>query len=578
MTNILNFPERPEKTKTYEFLQDSDDTLRFDDVSQTTTHAFSPPEEPGSLKRQCVQSKDWSNQELADLFRVKRLLNAAGVASHTDRGVTDEGDPWFLFCDAADKVFIHLCRIDGIYVLDSPNIKTPLSGYDFNGLIEQFTERQISGSNKGLGPPDHRVVSLERNGKVFMHPSTMLTALIWTLFIASDELVMILPDHTLETLSMVDSLGIPDSSPDQTDAVDPDQVPADHNSRGVRNEQDPSSNSVDPDLYDLAQVSETRPNQSSYAIGLSAIAISLGFMSEVKVPDIKMLSLDDVLALLAHNDDSGEGQPNSRIEKYGLDQGETQIFMSSQAEFFDKISAKVEETDTSRESYPNDHIQAGLHKHIEDFLKDLESKFSILSDDTKNLDDLRSTSDIITLVGAEPNTNMPNEGDKNIVTTQKVASAQNLDQISQILSKVEFLNTTLALDVNLNEYAVANDTVIATFDVDASELHKTSSLIANSSESESTVSKLINSDQDELSEDKESNYYNDDTLNFMVFLDSKNNELEIIAIENEVIILDPEVFAENDSETFVMSWTLENGAVVSTIGLRNDYESYDILA
>jgi len=51
----------------------------------------------------------------------------------------------------------------------------------------------------------------------------------------------------------------------------------------------------------------------------------------------------------------------------------------------------------------------------------------------------------------------------------------------------------------------------------------------------------------------------------------------MIAIGNELILLDPEVFNVATEDTFTASWTLNNGETISTIGLRSDYEAYDLV-
>ena len=49
----------------------------------------------------------WRNQELADLYRTQRILALAGITTKVDRGMTDEGDPWFVFMDSMGEVFVH---------------------------------------------------------------------------------------------------------------------------------------------------------------------------------------------------------------------------------------------------------------------------------------------------------------------------------------------------------------------------------------------------------------------------------------------------------------------------------------
>lgn len=139
----------------------------------------------GELLARDLLARDWSNQELADLYRVKHILDKAGAGVEVDRGLSDEGDPWFVFCQEDGDVFVHLARLEGRYLLDSPNIDAPLRGADFDQLIAAFLQR----ANLLRAKARSNVVSLRPGDGILLHPAVMLTALIWSLYIASDELV-----------------------------------------------------------------------------------------------------------------------------------------------------------------------------------------------------------------------------------------------------------------------------------------------------------------------------------------------------------------------------------------------------
>ncbi len=135
-----------------------------------------------ALDRAAPAIRDWTNQEMADLARVQFLLSRAGVPLETDRGLTDEGDPWFVFCDAQGEVFVHICRMGMTYLLDSPSLEAPLRGSNFEALVKGFIDRataKVAALN---------VVPLDKGNKVFLHPSVMLAALIWSLFLLSDQM------------------------------------------------------------------------------------------------------------------------------------------------------------------------------------------------------------------------------------------------------------------------------------------------------------------------------------------------------------------------------------------------------
>lgn len=82
----------------------------------------------------------WTGQELAAL----RLLMTGfmGFSFETDHGVSDEGEPWFVFHDSdSDEVLAHFARIGGNYVVCAPCIKGSLSATELRELVKRFMER-----------------------------------------------------------------------------------------------------------------------------------------------------------------------------------------------------------------------------------------------------------------------------------------------------------------------------------------------------------------------------------------------------------------------------------------------------
>lgn len=187
MVNILRFPGSNTADTSTRFRVDDVQTLFVDDSAMVFTSETAFP----VLKRQPtsypLNSGDWSNQELADLYRVEALLVQAGMRLETERGLTDEDDPWFVFCSQDGDVFVHLARIDGRYLLDSPGLGAPIRGDDFNALVDMFIRHQAATAPAG------NVVRFRpgsgKDGIVRLHPAMMMAALIWTLYLASDHFV-----------------------------------------------------------------------------------------------------------------------------------------------------------------------------------------------------------------------------------------------------------------------------------------------------------------------------------------------------------------------------------------------------
>jgi len=88
--------------------------------------------------------RGWSKHELLHLDRAAKFLAANGTIVESDRGVTDEGDPWFVFCDRlSGEIVGHFARIDGHYVACVPFRGGAVTGYVLRDLINQFLRRHV---------------------------------------------------------------------------------------------------------------------------------------------------------------------------------------------------------------------------------------------------------------------------------------------------------------------------------------------------------------------------------------------------------------------------------------------------
>jgi hypothetical protein len=112
-------------------------------------------------------SRDWSAQELAEFYRVEAALIQSGLHVCSDRGIADEGDPWFIFCRAEDdEVIVHFARIDGQYLISAPAYGGDVRGYNFRALLRGLVDR-------------HPVLRpAQQTSNVTWHPSALLIVLV----------------------------------------------------------------------------------------------------------------------------------------------------------------------------------------------------------------------------------------------------------------------------------------------------------------------------------------------------------------------------------------------------------------
>jgi len=118
------------------------------------------------------RDRDWSNQELAEFYRVENSLIRAGLPVETDRGLSDEGDPWFVFCHAeTGDIIIHFARFDGSYAVASSVFDRCMRGADFRSLIEALIAT-------------HPLAIAKANGdaKISIHPAAVMVAVVMTCF------------------------------------------------------------------------------------------------------------------------------------------------------------------------------------------------------------------------------------------------------------------------------------------------------------------------------------------------------------------------------------------------------------
>jgi len=553
MANILKFPEQHGTTDIRDFLQDDDYILHFGPgaIQQKSVSAKEPSKAPAS---QNWTSRDWTNQELANLFRVKSLLNTAGVPSDVERGLTDEGDPWFIFCDGQGEVFIHLCRINQIYLLDSPNLTQPLTGRDFNDLIDSFTQ------TKSLPKTDvddatgsaHRIIKFKRGGRVFLHPATMLAALVWTLLLDSEDIIMVLPDN--EENSGDSLIQFSESLIYQINEDNLQELEAPSPGLGKA-----SGDHVLPDKAELGDGNQhyfniEKLNQNSYGLGLSLIAISLGFVSEAQAPEIDDAALGSLLSLLGLNETA---ESYKLLETAGLNLSEIPDFLSSLQDVFKDLPVLSEKAAEDNEALLSGHLVANF------LLSPIEGEESI----SAFKDIIQETQGkVIPDVGL-------NEGEFGTEAVEveeplgsDVAltglSNENTDNTGAQISKYS-LSELYSLHLSADKYMVNNIEVTATFEIGSNNLEQTTSLIDTSENSHAA---------------KEHQEFGTDAIELISFFVDSNDDIELISMEGEMILFDLSVLNSSPEDRMTMSWSLQNGDLITMVGLKDDYEAFDLTA
>ena len=97
------------------------------------------------------RQRSWSKHELLYLEGAAKFLAANGTIVESDRGITDEGDPWFVFCDnVSGEIVAHFARINGHYIAFVPFRDGAVTGYVLSDLIDQFLWRHVHQPPQGV--------------------------------------------------------------------------------------------------------------------------------------------------------------------------------------------------------------------------------------------------------------------------------------------------------------------------------------------------------------------------------------------------------------------------------------------
>lgn len=561
-----------------------------------------------SAHQNSLFASDWSNQELADLYRAHSLIQSAQPGLECDRGISDEGDPWFLIGDEKGDVLVHICRIKGTYILDSVALPKALHGKDFNALIEDFLTtvagEQAQDAEAAQEPAN--VVRLARGGTVCLHPSMMIAALVWTLLMNADELT--LPPSSGSNHKGLNQ-GLDQGQDRSQDAAQSDSedggvladmpAPAAFNETLIKSEKvDIGADDLSGDLSSrtmitqIAQKDEKQLHVSAYSHALTTIAIAAGFYASADASDAFWKStpasadtsvslgeietreaqdqstpldhLSDALALLssvvdlvvteshadyaAANRTPDDESANALMpEDTGvMDASIGQQMLTMASEVFNSIAAAAQ-TNTADAS--GKAIKAEF---------DFEAANTVLADMGAS-------------VGASAS-------DKGLALNTKETASDDADGSIEGISRAYASSDvdvsrydTSSFKAGLGKFDGALQKYSEVFESASFPTDKDSTQAASEDDQPpSSGTETAPETEDPFAEPSSLNAFNDAARSF---IDAKiaSGDLEILVFDKEIIFVDKAAFSGNNT---AVSWQLDDGGLVSMIGLSSDMAEF----
>lgn len=499
-----------------------------------------------------VGATGWSNQELADLYRAQRILALTGIAINVAHGVTDEGDPWFIFMDSQHEVIAHFSRFDGLYMVSSLVQEKPIKGSSLQVLVSQFSElaKPVT-ADAGAG---HNIVSIAgRNSNVILiHPAAALAALVWSIYLMSDSLVAAAP------MMVEESPGDDASTEVSTDFhnfanilnVEPEIA-----QKAVQALSDPAVTKLAADQH-LVRDSAGATVYSSMSfkalgMGLSFVALSVGLPIPFSTTDDvdsngmpKQLSTENLDKLLTQ----AEGVA-------ALAMAATETALKQQAEQSDRVNSETSaKTPVAAESLDVDGTT-----DLPIIVQTIKAPYEA---NTQNLSGRKQESDPPELLTAEAD--VPYETSEDKKASQGSTGVYANSQETHTIDNASFLKL---FDAAFESFALTDLSQINTGEMN--ELFSASDIVDT---------------LDPITGAEEIQQYDAYDQNAQMFLDyllrTHSSDIKVVSLPTEVIFIhvDAADVTSHSSELYTKSWSFEDGGIITTVGLKSDMELFDLVA
>lgn len=516
--------------------------------------AFVAPQSP---------SEDWSNQELASLYRAQRLLSLTGVSFGVDRGRSDEGDPWFVFFGEDGEVIVHFARIDGLYLLDSTAQSALITAPTLEALVEGFARRNhvldVSGD---LAPDDRKVITLtgtHRASKVLMHPAMALAALIWSVHVFSDGLVL---PAAYQGEGGLSDLAVPPL----TDVSHQALITALGDKQGTA--------SLSSEFSDLAQDVQLReqmggpavtvmgqgggaPASALMGLGLTTLAMSYGIHLWT-VPTLSLPTAEEqktaIAALLLGAEITGEGNTDvvetrgeTLAEATDAAEGETQITLAA----IEAAEAEAAPTGEGQELQSLLEVALQVSPLVGDAAAGPVVTGTVVPVEEAALEAEElpeAEAETVTAAETAPVTSVPLPVAPSVVFSVSLTEQEFFDDLSSIS----------VVDVaELGDLTQVIPTVSGLFD-DNQEL-------AFGTDDVEVLAPLFP-------------IFDETAYDFVVYLMMKDDGPQRSAFNGEVILFDMGAFSTPEGEIYARTWAFEDGSMISAVGLKSDFDAFGLVA
>jgi len=499
----------------------------------------------------------WSNQELADLYRTQRILALAGITTKVDRGLTDEGDPWFVFMDSVGEVFVHFSRIDGRYLVTSLMQEKPVWGDSLHDLVSEFSKQvQPVAQAPGAGRNVVSIAGRSRNA-VLIHPAAALAALVWSVYLMSDDLVAATPMVTADAFDAAAETPTADLAGNLADDLH------------ILPEVSQKALQVLSDSDLAKQVADPYAGRDNSGTALQMAAMSTGISMKAVGLSLSLVALSVGLPLLETNE---EAESDTAQNQLSIAQLYTLITRAKEV----ALSVLIATQDGQQQ-------QASQTEHLIDDIRAQKATGNTTEADAHSIETSAEFAELVHSIATSYETEVQT------ILALKQAAAARQPQQTETEGPAEDSKAELEAPSNLkpvhdtsltdNDFLLRFDTAFESFTLTSLDTLAQSEM-AELMRIDETVSGIV----EPLITDGPANTFGIFDQEARMFLDfllsTYASEIKVVSLPTEIIFIHIDAFdaANVDDPIYAKSWSFDDGGVISTIGLKSDMAQFDLIA
>ena len=449
-----------------------------------------------------------------------------------------------------------------------------VEGHSLNDLVEAYV-KQMGMAHTSTSRVRHNIIQLanEKGRKVEVHPAAALAALIWTIYLQSDELsAAILSDDDDRALEAAADLPSPPAFFDAMDAEETASFALAEEAALLSTETRIVLDS-DPDHAEKSVLLTTPANY--VGIGLSALALTYGLDPFIGG------TMEETKSLTTGNVD--DRTKVSTAEQKSL---EVMLLSISGADWnilqnFGEHAEGIWSSLLDFDLFANSLVSPQVETIASELMQAMEITVSLLTSEQLSKAPLLALK-----VGSEVFSSMRSKA-------YPLEDEGGRDLSEMVLAEASQVKETAYRDdvsvINMPESYVESSYVLSSaLPTDVAAVLKeygfstTGNIITNATAQEylagfKQTSAKSNVEAVLPGEDK-NDKYDQSVSDFISFLMINAEDVQMISYEAELVIIDEATLYEDSSLTYMKSWELDDGGRISTIGLKADFEAFDLIA